>query len=176
MNARSSAGPFRNGWRVPDPSSGLAGEGVLMRAAVQATQMGLFPLAEAIYFFGYRDADGEMLHGSRRYTITFAAGELPPLQEYGFWSLTMYNDVSLLVDNPLNRYVLRPDSPGLTFAPDGSLTLSIQHEQPQGAVEGNWLPAPAGAFNVALRTYLPQEAIVSGAWFPPAIVRVKSYA
>jgi hypothetical protein len=173
MNARISAGPFRNGWRVPDPASGVAGEAVLVRAAVQATQMGIFPLAEAIYFFGYRDADGETLHGSRRYTITFAAGELPPLYEYGFWSLTMYNDVSLLVDNPLNRYALRPKSPGLTFAPDGSLTLLIQREQPQDADAGNWLPAPAGAFNVALRTYQPQAAIVNGQWFPPAIMRVK---
>jgi hypothetical protein len=172
MNARISAGPFRNGWRVPDPGSGIAGPQVLMRAVVQATQMGLFPLEEAIYFFGYRDDDGELLHGSRRYTITFPAGELPPLREYGFWSLTMYNDVSLLVDNPLNRYILRPDSPGLTFAPDGSLTLFIQHTRPDDAPEGNWLPAPTGVFNMALRTYQPQEAIVRGAWFPPAIVRV----
>ncbi len=31
MNARISAGPFRNGWRVPDPSSGIAGGSVLTR-------------------------------------------------------------------------------------------------------------------------------------------------
>ena len=67
---------------------------------------------------------------------------------------------------------MRPDSPGLTFAADGSLTLHLQHDQPEDAPEGNWLPAPTGAFNVALRTYQPQEAIVQGAWFPPAIERV----
>jgi hypothetical protein len=172
MNARISAGPFRNGWHVPDPGSGIAGPFVLQRAVVQATQMGLFPLEEAIYFFGYRELEGQALHGSRRYTITFGPGELPPLREYGFWSLTMYNEASLLVDNPVNRYILRPDSPGLTFAADGSLTLHLQHDQPEGAPAGNWLPAPAGAFNVALRTYQPQVAIVQGAWFPPAIVRV----
>ncbi len=172
MNARISQGPFRNGWRVPVPGSGIAGPFVLQRAVVQATQMGLFPLEEAIYFFGYRDAEGQALHGSERYTITFGPGELPPLREYGFWSLTMYNDMSLLVDNPLKRTILRPDSPGLTFAADGSLTLHLQHDQPEDAPEGNWLPAPAGAFNVALRTYQPQEAIVQGAWFPPAIERV----
>jgi len=171
MNARISAGPFRNGWRVPDPSSGLAGPFVLMRAVVQATQMGLFPLEEAIYFFGYRDDEDQPLHGSHRYTMTFAAGELPPLREYGFWSLTMYNEVSLLAENPLDRYILRPDSPGLTYAPDGSLTLTIQHDKPEGVPEGNWLPAPAGAFNVALRTYLPQQSIIDGAWFPPRVSR-----
>ena len=83
----------------------------------------------------------------------------------------MYNDRSLLVDNPLDRYILRPDGPGLTPAPDGSLTLYIQHEQPAAAPAGNWLPAPAGAFNLALRTYLPQAAIVDGTWFPPAVER-----
>jgi hypothetical protein len=172
MNARISAGPFRNGWRVPDPDSGIAGQQILMRAAVQATQMGIFPLEEAIYLFAYRDRDDALLHGSHRYTLTFGAGELPPLREFGFWSLTMYNDQSLLVDNPIQRYALRPNSPGLTYAPDGSLTLFLQHEPPTAAPAGNWLPAPAGAFNVALRTYQPQAAIVSGAWFPPAIVRV----
>ena len=105
---------------------------MLARAVVQATQMGLFPLQEAIYFFAYRDGEDQALHGSQRYTLTFRTGELPPLREFGFWSLTMYNEVSLLVDNPLNRYILRPDSPGLTFAPDGSLTVHIQHDQPGG--------------------------------------------
>jgi hypothetical protein len=171
MNARISAGAIRNGWRVPDPTSGLAGPHLLARAVVQATQMGLFPLQEAIYFFAYRDGENQTLHGSQRYTITFKKEELPPLREYGFWSLTMYNDVSLLVANPRDRYILRPDSIGLTYAPDGSLTLYIQHDQPEGVPEGNWLPAPAGAFNVALRTYQPQQTIVDGTWFPPAIER-----
>jgi hypothetical protein len=173
MNARISAGAIRNGWRVPDPTSGLAGPHVLARAVVQATQMGLFPLQEAIYFFAYRDGENQTLHGSQRYTITFTKKELPPLREFGFWSLTMYNEVSLLVENPLNRYILRPDSPGLATAPDGSLTLHIQHDVPAGVPQGNWLPAPAGAFNVALRTYLPQAPIVDGSWFPPRIERVE---
>lgn len=173
MNARISAGPFRRGWRVPAPSSGIAGGAVLTRAAVQATQMGLFPLKEAIYFFGYRDAGGEALHGRDSYTITFKAGELPPLRQYGFWSLTMYGENSLLVANPLARYCLRPDTEGLTYAADGSLTLYLQHTQPQDAPVGNWLPAPEGTFNVALRTYQPQDAIVDGTWFPPAIVRIE---
>ena len=124
--------------------------------------MGVFPLQEAMYFFAYRDGADQWLHGDHHYTLTFQHGELPPLREFGFWSLTMYNDVSLLVDNPLNRYSIRPDSPGLTFAADGSLTLYLQADRPVGVPEGNWLPAPRGAFNVALRTYQPQPAIVNG--------------
>jgi hypothetical protein len=133
--------------------------------------MGLFPLEEAIYFFAYRDANGEPLHGSRRYTLTFKAGALPPLHPYGFWSLTMYNDASLLVANPANRYIIRPGASDLSFGADGSLTLYIQTEKPEGAPEANWLPAPAGAFNVALRTYQPQQPIVDRTWFPPGLER-----
>ena len=125
MNARISAGLFRSGWRVPDPSSGIASGPVLTRAAVQATQMGLFPLEEAIYFFGYRDTDGQALHGSNNYTVTFAAGKLPPLRQYGFWSLTMYGENSLLVANPLERYCLRPDTEGLTYAAEGIVRLIV---------------------------------------------------
>lgn len=172
MNARISAGPFRRGWRVPDPTSGIAGGLILTRAAVQATQMELFPLVEATYFYAYQDADGQTLRGDGSYTLTFKAGELPPLHEYGFWSLTMYGENSLLVANEIDRYCIRPDTTGLTYAADGSLTLRVQRARPQDAPEGNWLPAPVGAFNVALRTYQPQAAIIDGAWFPPAIVRV----
>ncbi|MGL4648559.1 MAG: DUF1254 domain-containing protein [Caldilineaceae bacterium] len=172
LNARISYGPFRNGWRVPDPNTGKGGPDILSRAAVQMTQIGSFPPEEAIYFFGYRDADGQTLHGDHQYTLTFTAGNLPPLDRYGFWSLTMYNEASFLVDNPLNRYIVRPDSPGLTYAQDGSLTIYIQAEAPDGAPEANWLPASEGNFSVALRTYLPQPAILNGAWFPPALARV----
>jgi hypothetical protein len=170
INAQLSAGRVRNGWRVHDRAAGLAGPYVLRRAVLQATQMGIVPLEEAMYFFAYRDGEDRPLHGSRRYTLTFEAGELPPMREYGFWSLTMYNEQSLLVANPANRYIIRPGARDLVFSPDGSLTLYIQAEKPEGVPEGNWLPAPAGPFNVALRTYQPQPAIVSGEWFPPGLL------
>jgi len=172
INARTSLGPFRNGWRIPDPNSGRSGPFLLDRAVVQMTQMGLFPLEEAIYFFGFKDSNGQALHGSHRYTLTFKKGELPPLREYGFWSLTMYNQVSLLVENPFKRYILRPDSPGLAYEQDGSLIMYIQADRPTGVPEGNWLPASAGEFNVALRTYLPQKQIIDGKWFPPGLERI----
>jgi hypothetical protein len=172
INAKISAGPFRNGWRIPDPNVGRAGPYVLTRAVFQMTQMGSFIPEEAIYFFGFSDADQRPLHGQHNYTLTFVKDGLPPMDKHGFWSLTMYNAQSFLVDNPLNRYILRPDSPGLTFAADGSLTLYLQADRPEGVPEANWLPADRAGFIVALRTYLPQQPIIDGAWFPPAIQRV----
>jgi hypothetical protein len=172
MNARLTAGPFRDGWAVPDPDIGQAGPHILSRATCQLNQLGAFPPQEAIYFFALRDEANVRLNGAQAYTLTFPAGQLPPLNEYGFWSVTMYNEAFLLVDNPLDRYVIRPDTAGLTFAEDGSLTLYIQAEKPTAAPEGNWLPAPRGEFSVALRTYLPTKAILDGAWFPPGIIPV----
>jgi hypothetical protein len=169
LNARVTSGPFRKGWLVPDPQTGRPGPHILSRAAIQLTQFGSFTMDEATYFFGYRDRDGEPLTGSQRYTLRFAAGELPPLRPLGFWSLTMYGANSLLVPNPINRYILRPNSPGLTYDADGSLTLYLQAAQPDGAPEGNWLPAPEGPFVVTLRAYQPKEAITRGEWFPPGL-------
>lgn len=172
MNARLTSGPFRNGWTVPDPKIGQAGPHILSRATCQLNQLGAFPPQEAIYFFALRDADHIRLNGAQAYTLTFPPGQLPPLNEYGFWSVTMYNENFLLVENPLGRYIIRPDTAGLTLSEDGSLTLYIQAEQPVAVLEGNWLPAPRGDFSIALRTYQPQDVILDGTWFPQGIKRV----
>jgi hypothetical protein len=169
INARITQGPFRNGWTVPDPKIGTAGPHILSRATCQLTALGAFPPAEAIYFFAMRDGENRPLNGNQKYALTFPAGQTPPLHPLGFWSLTMYNEFFLLVDNPLNRYIIRPNQADLTYAPDGSLTLYLQAEKPAGVTESNWLPAPSGSFSVALRTYLPQKAILDGTWFPPGL-------
>jgi hypothetical protein len=48
-------------------------------------------------------ANGEELDGSKHdYTITFPAGQLPPVNS--FWSVTMYDGKSqFLIKNPINR-------------------------------------------------------------------------
>jgi hypothetical protein len=169
INARLTEGPVRNGWRVPDPRSGHSGAFIGERAVIQATAMGAFVNEEAMYFFAYRDDAGALLDGRAAYTLTFGPGELPPLIDPGFWSLTMYNESAFLVDNAIRRYAIRPDTPGLAHEPDGGLVLHLGATKPVGAPDGNWLPAPEGPFNVALRTYLPKADVVAGRWFPPPI-------
>ncbi len=162
----------RDGWTTPDTTAGTADADLARRAAVQLIQMGLLPAHEAVYLSGYADASGERLHGSKAYDVRFEAGGLPPHGDLGFWSLTMYDDRSLLVPNEIGRYVLRPDTAGLTAGDDGSLTLRLQHDRPAGIPAGNWLPAPSGGFTVALRIYLPDPEVLDGLWAPPAIRRV----
>jgi len=172
IDARLSAGPFRNGWNVPDPDAGMPGPHILSRAAVQVSQIGSLVPTEAIYFFAHLDAQHRPLSGRDRYELSFAAGELPPLGELGFWSVTMYGTDGLLVDNELNRYVVRPDTPGLTYADDGSLTLRLQADRPTGSA-ANWLPSPEGEYIIGLRAYRPDASVSDGSWFPPAVSMVE---
>ncbi len=128
---------------------------------------------EAIYPIYYVDADKQKLNGVNRYTLHFAPGQLPPVN--AFWSLTMYElPASLLVDNPINRYLINsPMLPQLKRDSDGGLTLYIQADSPGKDKESNWLPAPAGPFSMYLRLYWPKELALNGEWKAPPAKRVQ---
>ena len=127
---------------------------------------------EAMYPGYYVDADGQKLDGANRYTMRFAPGQLPPVNS--FWSLTMYEmPSSLLIANPLNRYLLNsPMLPQFKRDADGGLTFYIQHKSPGKAKESNWLPAPAGPFSVILRLYWPKTEAIEGEWKEPPMQRM----
>src|SRR5207245_1655315 len=122
---------------------------------------------EAMYPMYLVDAAKQKLTGSNRYTVRFAPGELPPVN--AFWSLTMYElPSSLLVANPINRYLLNsPMLPQLKRDADGSLTLLVQHESPGTDQEANWLPGPVGPFVMAMRLYWPKDEALEGKWTAP---------
>ena len=135
---------------------------------------------EATYPFTRVDAKGEPLDGSKHnYTITFPAGQLPPVD--AFWSVTMYDGkTQLLIKNPINRYLINsPMLPGMKRNPDGSVTLYVQKDSPGKSMESNWLPAPDGPIYLVMRLYWPKEMPPSvlppgeGTWKPPGIVATK---
>ncbi len=112
---------------------------------------------EGIYFSTYEDGSGALLDGSQKYVMHFEADEVPNLQKQGFWSLTMYGTNFQLVENEIDRFAIGDRTQGLQYNSDGSLTLYIQHQAPQG-FESNWLPSPAqGLFRINYRIYLPNE-------------------
>ena len=127
---------------------------------------------EAMYPAYFVDADGATPNGANRYTMRFAPDELPPVNS--FWSVTMYElPSSLLVANPLNRYLINSAMlASLKRDADGGLTLYVQHEPPGAEKESNWLPAPAGDFFLIMRLYWPKEEALSGAWMQPPLRRV----
>lgn len=109
------------------------------------------------------------LSGANRYTLRFAPGQLPPV--HAFWSMTMYDQPdSLLVANPINRYLLNsPMLPQFVKDPDGGVTFYIQNESPGKDKEANWLPAPKGRFAVYLRLYWPAVEALNGTWKTPPL-------
>ncbi|UPJ44172.1 DUF1254 domain-containing protein [Bradyrhizobium sp. 40] len=126
---------------------------------------------EAMYPAYYVDAAKQRLDGANRYSLRFAPDQLPPVN--AFWSLTMYDEPqSLLVANPLNRYLINsPMLPQLKRDADGGVTLIIQNESPGKDKEANWLPAPKGPFSMIMRLYWPKEAATEGKWKQPPLQR-----
>jgi hypothetical protein len=129
--------------------------------------------AEAMYPNYSVDASGEKVDASKHnYTLHFAPGQLPPVN--AFWSITMYKlPESLLVANPLNRYLINsPMLPHLKRDADGGLTLYIQKDSPGKTKEANWLPAPDGPFIMWMRLYWPKPEALDGTWKNPPLQRV----
>lgn len=153
-----------NGWRWTK-DTGRFGTAYLYRAFIANTLLAANLPEDAVYPETSVDANGAPLSGLRKYTIHFAARNLPPVN--AFWSLTLYGPDHFLVPNSINRYTLRDTS--LKRNADGSIDVTIQHDLPAGD-QTNWLPAPVGPFLVTLRLYWPQPAGINGTYQPPPIV------
>jgi hypothetical protein len=155
-----------NGWFV-NAQPGIYGTDYLFRAAVTQYGLGANIAQEALYPLTFTDIEGTPLNGTNNYTIHFNPGQTPPVD--GFWSISMYNNKSLFVDNPINRYAIGQYTEGLKNNTDGSLDIYIQNANPGTDKESNWLPAPQGSFNLVLRMYLPQPPVLNGTWQYPTI-------
>lgn len=169
-NTAGSMGTLENGWNVTRTGIGSYGTNYQLRALLALIGLGANLNADASYPNCQVDVDGNKLNGQNKYVIHFDKDQTPPVN--AFWSLTMYGPDELLVDNPINRYVLGDRSP-MKFNADGSLDIYIQHERPGKDKEANWLPAPDGPFSVTMRLYWPKESFLNGTWKIPGIRSVK---
>ena len=165
----ANAGTVVNGWLV-NAATGVYGTDYLFRAAVTQIGLGANIAQEALYPATFTDIEGKPLNGNNSYIIHFNPRQIPPVD--AFWSITMYNDKSLFVDNPLNRYSIGQYTDGLKNNTDGSFDIYVQKSNPGKEKESNWLPSPDGAFNMNLRLYLPQPQILNGTWPLPSVERV----
>lgn len=154
-----------NGWFIPS-IVGKYGTHYLDRASVALWGLGANLPEDAIYPTAFYDAKDQPLNGKYHYKIHFDKDNLPPAK--AFWSLTMYNPESFFVANPINRYAIG-DRDILKLNTDGSLDIYIQHESPGKDFESNWLPSPEGLFNLTLRIYWPEQAVINGLWLTPGI-------
>ncbi len=157
-----------SGWMVVRETMGNYGTSYLRRAYIARIGLGTNVPEDAVYPMSHVDGDGKPYHGSYRYSLHFDKDKLPPIN--AFWSLAMYDTEGYFVENPINRFSIG-DRDKLEFNSDGSLDVYIQHDTPGGDKEANWLPAPAGDFNLVMRLYWPQTSILTGEWNPPAVKR-----
>ena len=115
-------------------------------------------------------------------------GGRPPLNQAGFWSLTVYGADSFLIDNDLGVYALG-DRSNLTY-PDGSkiyaersdpgdtrpfqILVQAAGDPPPTNWTSNWLPGPAGGgdLQVLLRFYEAGETMLDGTYQYPAVSKV----
>jgi hypothetical protein len=158
-----------NGWSMNTDTMGVYGNYYLKRAMVSQLGLGANLPEDAIYPLNLGDSTGKPLDGTSKYVIHFDKGATPPVD--GFWSLTLYDSDGFQVANALNRFAVSSWMP-FNMNADGSLDLYFQNESPGKDRESNWLPAPAGAFNLTMRLYGPKQDALTGKWNPPPVTKV----
>jgi hypothetical protein len=158
-----------NGWQMNTDTMGVYGNYYLKRAIVALLGLGANLPEDAVYPLNIGDADGKPLTGTNKYVLHFAKNEIPPAK--AFWSVTLYDKDGFPTANDLNRNAIG-DRDALKLNADGSLDLYIQHASPGAEKESNWLPAPAGDFNLTMRVYSPKSEVTDGRWAPSAVQRL----
>jgi len=163
-----------NGWTQPNLQTGAYDSDYYLRAYIALVLYAANLPQDAVYFVS------EMMPGGDKvYTLEFDAtdpspgGGLPPTEM--FWSVTMYSEQGFLVANEDAIYSVSSQQP-LKLRTDGSVHITVSMDPPSdtAAAETNWLPAPQAGedFQLTLRVYWPQEAILNATWTPPALVEV----
>ncbi len=126
---------------------------------------------ENFFNFAYEDDHGDAFDGRHAYTISFLAGQEPPVD--AFWDITMYDfPDGFLIENPIDRYSIGTYDE-MTRDANGGLTIHIQRETPGADLESNWLPAPDGPFYLCLRLYNAKPEALNFDWAPPAVTRAE---
>jgi hypothetical protein len=163
---RLNGPPAGNGWYSPK-NNATFGLDYPVRTAIAKSNMYENKFNETKYIFTDNDSDGKQMNGISSYSVTFPAGQLPPVD--GFWSMTLYNEHHFFNSNPLKRFSLGTKNKTLQNNPDGSLTLYAGATSPGKDKETNWLPAPDGPFSLYIRCYWPKLAVMDASWTPPPV-------
>ena len=164
--AWAATGETTNGWRYT-LAGGRAGHDLALRAALSKYELGAQLSDQVIYPNTRVDDRSQPLDGANRYVLHFEKGKLPAALV--FWNVAMYAPDMLFVENEIGRYSVGSTTDGLKTSGDGSLTLYIQKDKPAPGQVSNWLPAPAGPFNLTMRFYGPETSVLDGSYRLPAV-------
>jgi hypothetical protein len=160
------------GWFASAIDMGDFGTNYQLRASVALGGLGALPLTEAMYFVRFHDDHEQLLDGRQRYLLHVPTVGIP---SDSFWSFTMYEPTAdgqrFFVRNPIQRYSIGNRTRGVALNRDGSLDIALQYDEPSDALlRANWLPTPAGTFQISLRAYVPRADLREGRATMPSIV------
>jgi hypothetical protein len=122
------------------------------------------------YLMGFLDAGGNPFDGGKTYKVTLPKG----IPARAFWSLTAYdNQTRSMLDTP-QRYPRAGSqsypSPATQPNADGSTTVYLAPEQPEGVARGNCIQTvPGKGWFTILRLYSPLEPFFTKQWRPSEI-------
>jgi len=161
-----------NGWLL-FLKLGKYGTDYNTRALVAWLGLGAATADDVIYPTAYMDGDGRPLWGDSAYVMHFEKGQIFPSHS-GVWSISPYRE-NFYVRNSIDRYAISGTMP-LTYNSDGSLDMYIQAESPGPDKESNWLPCPpSGPFNISIRVYQPDQAMLDGRTKNGVVVEFGTY-
>ncbi|QPC42523.1 DUF1254 domain-containing protein [Kaustia mangrovi] len=117
------------------------------------------------YLLASKDSDGNYFDGARTYKVTLPK-DIPA---EAFWSFTLY-------DNQTRSMLVTPQkypragsqsypSPAAIAADDGTTTVWMSPEQPDGVDRGNWVQTdPEKGWFIILRLYSPLPSFFDKSW------------
>jgi len=143
MGGNVGDGPWRTSLYIGSKESGP-----YLRALIAVHGLLALSRQETMYYSAVTDSDGERLDGHCSYRIE---GRDPPAR---WWSITAYGADDFLIPNPADRYSVSMNS--INRDPDGSFVVALSKQQ----VGGNWIPLADGSYNLTIRLYNPQGAVV----------------
>jgi hypothetical protein len=163
-----------NHWAYNPVSWGRTGESddYLIRSATQSFSGFVeHHIEEVVKLRAHHDGNGAPLDGSTgRYVLRFARNQIP--QAKAFWSVTVYTAEYNMFPNPQGRYSFGNVDKDLKYDKDGGVTFRLHADPPAKGQASNWLPVPKGPFNLFLRAYLPDDALIKQSYVPPEIRKV----
>lgn len=170
QRAFSPTGRLVNGWTIPVERVSF-GVDYHRRAYEAYMGLGALPPQDAVFATAYEDNRGQQLMGENSYKMTFAKGQLPPVN--AFWSLTMYQLPEMAFAGTRYRRSSFGSTSKLKANADGSISIYLQPRSPGKDRESNWLPSKTGNYQLTLRLYWPKTEVLERRWSPPVIERVE---
>ena len=126
------------------------------------------------YLMGFLDSEGNSFDGAKTYKVTLPK-DIPAK---AFWSFTLYDNQSRSMLQTPQRFPRAGSqgypSPAAAASADGSTTVYLGPEQPEGVERGNWIQTmPGKGWFTILRLYSPLETFFTKEWRPSEIAIVK---